>query len=237
MKTIAKINYNKKDQRYSVSSYEFDNSEIAIVGDGETAIEAVEDFVSYIVDYISDFASPDEMVGLSPDFKSLFGLKLQIEANCSLTSEERLYVKAMNIMLRQHYGQKDKAGHDYYFRPVRVSVECYGTDEKIVALLHDAIEDTGLTVDELRKAGFSEDIIKAILSVTRQKNETYAKFIERVKQNNLSISVKLRDLEDNMDITRLTDLTNKDFRRLNKYLHSWRYLVGLEKDSSMINDK
>lgn len=236
MNTIAKINYDAKEQRYSVNSDEFGNSDIAIMGDGETAIEAVEDFVSYIVDYIGDFASPNEIHGLSPDYKKLFGIQLRIESICLLTDEDQLYVSAMNIMFKQHYGQKDKAGHDYYFHPVRVSVECYGTDEKIVALLHDTIEDTGLTADDLRKAGFSDDIINGILAVTRKNGESYAQFIERVKQNRLGLTVKLRDLEDNMDITRLPNLMERDCHRLNKYLHSWRYLVGLEKDTSMIKE-
>lgn len=236
MRTTAKINYNAEEQRYSVTSEEFTNSDIAIEGDGETAIEAVEDFVSYIVDYIGDFSSPDEIHGLSPDYKKLFGIQLQIESNCTLPEEERLYLAAMNIMLKRHYGQKDKGGHDYYFHPFRVSLNRYGTDEKIVALLHDTIEDTGMTTDELHRAGFSETIIEAILSVTRNEGESYAQFIERAKQNYIGMVIKMEDLVDNMDIKRLSNLTEKDLHRLNKYLHSWRYLIDLEKDTSMIKD-
>ncbi len=98
--------------------------------------------------------------------------------------------------------------------------------KKIVALLHDVIEDTEITPTTLLSEGFPEHIVKAILSVTKQENENYDDFVKRCSANSIGKVVKIHDLEDNMDITRLKELTENDLQRLNKYLKAYYYLKG-----------
>ena len=136
-----------------------------------------------------------------------------------------LYDKALQIAMRAHAGQKDKAGHDYIMHPIRVSERCGDLRAKIVALLHDTIEDTDVTADYLRKEGFTEEIVEAVLAVTRREGESYDEYVRRAAQNELGKMVKRADLEDNMDIRRLPELTDKDVERLRKYLRAWQELL------------
>lgn len=106
-----------------------------------------------------------------------------------------------------------------------MSNRCRTDEEKIVALLHDVIEDTNVTASYLLAEGFPPTIVEAILSVTRNEKESYDDFILRSKLNPIGRQVKIHDLEDNMDITRLNQLTEKDLERLNKYLKSYRVLI------------
>lgn len=136
-----------------------------------------------------------------------------------------LYDKALQIAIRAHKGQKDKAGHDYILHPIRVSERCDDPRAKIVALLHDTIEDTDVTADYLREEGFTEEIVEAVLAVTRREGEEYDDYVRRAAQNELGRMVKRADLEDNMDIRRLPELTDRDVERLRKYLRAWQYIV------------
>ena len=137
-----------------------------------------------------------------------------------------LYDKALQIAMRAHEGQKDKAGQDYVMHPIRVAERCDDPRAKVVALLHDTIEDTDVTADYLREEGFTEEIVEAVLAVTRREGEDYEAFVRRAAQNELGRMVKLADLEDNMDIRRLPELTDRDVERLRKYLRAWRCLIG-----------
>lgn len=136
-----------------------------------------------------------------------------------------LYDKALQIAIRAHKGQKDKAGHDYILHPIRVSERCDDPRAKIVALLHDTIEDTNVTADYLREEGFTEEIVEAVLAVTHREGEEYDDYVRRAAQNELGRMVKRADLEDNMDIRRLPELTDRDVERLRKYLRAWQYIV------------
>ena len=98
---------------------------------------------------------------------------------------------------------------------------------KIVALLHDTIEDTEVTVDYLRGQGFPDEIISGVLSVTKQEGENYDAFFARASDNPIGREVKIADLEDNMDIRRLQEITEDDVARLRKYLRAWQYLIKL----------
>lgn len=135
-----------------------------------------------------------------------------------------LLEKAFQIAIDAHKGQTDKAGAPYIFHPIRVSNRCSTDDERIVALLHDTIEDTEVTAEYLLMEGFPRNIVDAILSVTRNEDENYEDFIKRSRLNPIGRQVKLHDLEDNMDITRLNELTEKDLYRLNKYIKAYKYL-------------
>ena len=137
-----------------------------------------------------------------------------------------LYDKALQIAMRAHAGQKDKAGHDYIMHPIRVSERCSDLRARIVALLHDTIEDTDVTADYLREQGFTEEIVEAVLSVTRREGEEYDNYVHRAAQNELGKMVKRADLEDNMDVRRYVELTDRDVERLRKYLRAWQELLN-----------
>ena len=131
---------------------------------------------------------------------------------------------AVSVAAKAHRGQKDKAGAPYILHPLRLMMQMESEMERIVAVLHDIIEDTACSLDELSKAGYSQEILGALDCLTRRHDETYNTFIERVKKNPLAVKVKIADLEDNLDIKRLASVTEKDLPRLNRYLSAWRSL-------------
>ena len=133
--------------------------------------------------------------------------------------------KAIQIAIEAHQGQTDRAGASYILHLIRVMNAGQTKNEKICGILHDLVEDTPWTFEALRKEGFSEEVISALVCVTKQPNEPYTQFIERIKKNSLAVKVKLNDLKDNMDITRLTFITEKDTQRLNKYLKAYHSLL------------
>jgi (p)ppGpp synthase/HD superfamily hydrolase len=96
--------------------------------------------------------------------------------------------------------------------------------EMIAAVLHDVIEDTTCTLDTLRREGFPAEIITALDHLTRRQAEAYADFINRVKENGLAVKVKLADLEDNMDVRRIGELTQQDIERTATYQRAWARL-------------
>ncbi len=128
--------------------------------------------------------------------------------------------KAMILAAKGHMGQLDKGGHPYILHPVRVMLQCKTIEEKTVAMLHDLLEDTTYTEEDLRREGFSEKVIEAVSCLTKTEGEDYTEYIERICQNKLAARVKLADLTDNMDLKRLPGLTPKDFQRLEKYLRA-----------------
>lgn len=135
--------------------------------------------------------------------------------------------KAIEIATEAHKGQYDKAGNDYIGHPLRVMDMGRTEEEKIVGVLHDVVEDTEWTFAQLAAEGFSQEVIDALQCVTKlSENENYDDFIERVKKNPLATAVKINDLSDNMDIRRLPYLSDKDVKRLKKYLKAYKKLTG-----------
>ena len=135
--------------------------------------------------------------------------------------------RAIEIATDAHKGQFDKAGNEYIGHPLRVMEMGQTEEEKIVGVLHDVIEDTDWTFEALEAEGFSQEIIGALRCVTKiSENENYDDFIERVKKNTLAVAVKINDLTDNMDIRRLPYLSDKDVKRLKKYLKAYKKLIG-----------
>ena len=135
--------------------------------------------------------------------------------------------RAIQIATEAHKGQFDKAGREYIGHPIRVMEMGKTEDEKIVGVLHDVIEDTDWTFERLEAEGFSQEIINALRCVTKtSENENYDDFIDRVKKNPLAAAVKINDLTDNMDIRRLPYLSDKDVKRLKKYLKAYKRLTG-----------
>ena len=135
--------------------------------------------------------------------------------------------RAIEIATEAHRGQFDKAGNDYIGHPLRVMEAGKTTEEKIVGVLHDVVEDSGWSFERLAAEGFSQEVIEALRCVTKlSENEPYDKFIARVKENPLAVAVKLNDLTDNMDIRRLPYISDKDVKRLKKYLKAYKQLTG-----------
>ena len=136
--------------------------------------------------------------------------------------------KALEIALKAHKGQKDKSGNDYILHPLRVMERGRTETEKICGLLHDVVEDSDWTFEDIKNEGFSEEVVVALKCLTKAENEDYDKFIDRVVGNPVAIQVKINDLLDNMDITRLEELDEQDMKRLNKYLKAYRRLKQIK---------
>ena len=117
-------------------------------------------------------------------------------------------------------GQVDKGGNPYILHPLRIMMNfCESESDavKICAVLHDVVEDTDITLYNLRAEGFSEEIITALDCLTKRKSESYDNFISRILTNEIACKVKNGDLADNMDLTRIPNPTDKDKERVKKY--------------------
>lgn len=132
--------------------------------------------------------------------------------------------KALQMAYSAHNDQIDKGGLPYIQHPIRVALNCHTDDEKIVALLHDVVEDTDITMQDLQQAGFDSHIIDAIIAITKNEDEDYMQFIKRLSKNNLALSVKINDLKDNMDIRRLN---GKPHWKMEVYQTALSYLESI----------
>jgi len=141
-----------------------------------------------------------------------------------MPDENELLERAIRIAVKAHKGQRDNYGAPYIMHPLRVMHRVDTTAEKIVAALHDVVEDTSLSLDDLRKEGFPGRIIKAVDCISKREGEDYEEYVRRAGSNPLARRVKLADLEDNMDVRRRRVVDEKDARRLAKYLKAWRKL-------------
>jgi len=125
--------------------------------------------------------------------------------------------RAIAIAATAHAGQVDKGGAPYILHPLKVMLRMSTLEERIVAVLHDVVEDCGISLDDLRKEGFSEEVLSAIESVTKMPGESYEDFVERAAQNPIGRVVKLADLEENSDLSRITSPSWEDLERVEKY--------------------
>ena len=132
---------------------------------------------------------------------------------------------AVSIAAQAHRGQTDKAGDPYLLHPLRMMLRMKSEPEMIAAVLHDVVEDCDWTLERLRDSGFSEDVLQAVDCLTHRDSESYEEFIERAQQNPIARQVKIADLEDNMNIQRIGEITEKDLERLAKYHRSWCVLT------------
>lgn len=148
--------------------------------------------------------------------------------NMKTENEEtaKLLDKAALICVTKHAGQRDKMGQAYFQHPMRVAMRCTTDEEKIVALLHDTIEDTDVTAEYLLAEGFPQSVVDGILSVTKREGENYEDYVARAKQNPLGRVVKLHDLEDNLNALRLDRFDADMAARYNKYLAARQYLLS-----------
>ena len=142
-----------------------------------------------------------------------------------LTEDEFFLELARQLAKEYHKGQVDKAGVDYFSGHITSVVNGVDTvEEKIVAYLHDTLEDTNLSYLDLMVLGFSDKIINGVLFLTKAKKEKYEDYLVKVKSNELSRAVKLSDLTNNMDLSRLKEITEVDKKRLEKYKKAYKYL-------------
>jgi GTP diphosphokinase / guanosine-3',5'-bis(diphosphate) 3'-diphosphatase len=125
--------------------------------------------------------------------------------------------RAIAIAAQAHAGQVDKAGQPYILHPLRVMLGVRGHSEKIAAVLHDVVEDTTVTLPDLTAAGFSADVTDAVFALTKTRGESRLAAAARAKANPIARAVKLCDVADNMDESRLTHITSKDRARLAEY--------------------
>ena len=132
--------------------------------------------------------------------------------------------RALQIAVQAHAGQKDKSGAAYIFHPIRVMMRCTSPEAKIVGLLHDVVEDTSVTFEELEAEGFSVDVLAALRLLTHASEVPYEDYIQQVKTHPIATEAKLADLEDNMDIRRLQEVDEKAAKRFKKYLAAYRLL-------------
>ena len=141
-------------------------------------------------------------------------------------SDKNYLDTAILLATKAHAGQKDKAGQPYILHLMRVALNVKSADARIVAFLHDIIEDTDYDESALLAAGFPAYIVLAVKTLTKRRGEPYDAFIRRVGHNDLAREVKLADLEDNMDMSRLPRVTEVDEERYRKYLRAHGYLLG-----------
>jgi (p)ppGpp synthase/HD superfamily hydrolase len=138
-----------------------------------------------------------------------------------------LLEKSIIIATKAHSGQFDKGGSPYILHPLRVMLFLDSDEDRIVGTLHDVLEDTSITLHYLENNGFLGEtkILEALDRITRKSNESYNDFILRVKENPIALRVKLADLRDNMNISRINNPTEKDFARIEKYKKAYKLLT------------
>jgi len=138
--------------------------------------------------------------------------------------------KALQIAIQAHEGQQDKDGQPYILHPLRVMNAVEEEPAMIVAVLHNVIEDTPVTSEELRREGFDETVLAALECLTHRKDESYADYVVRCKSNVIARQVKLADLEDNARPSRALlrpDRIEADMARLRKYFQSYKFLFDM----------
>ena len=136
--------------------------------------------------------------------------------------------KAMRIAYDAHAGQVDKTGLPYIYHPMHLAESMTDENSVITALLHDVVEDTDLTIDDLSREGFHEDVLTALTLLTHTPAEEYMDYISRISTCPLARKVKLADLRHNSDPTRLDSMDEKMARRFEKYARAIRLLEAVE---------
>lgn len=135
-----------------------------------------------------------------------------------------MLIKALGIAYRAHYGQRDKAGKPYILHPVNVALKTKTKDAFIAALLHDVMEDSDYTADDLLKAGIPDHIVDALRLLTHDKSVDYMVYVNGLKDNEIAREVKMADLKHNSDLSRLPSVTEKDLNRVKKYKAALAFL-------------
>lgn len=138
----------------------------------------------------------------------------------------------INLAKEKHRHQRDKGGHPYIFHPIRVARRCKTIEEKTVAIMHDLIEDTDVTPEFLIAHGIPSDIVEAVKALTRNAGEEYMDFVERCSKNSIARCVKIADLTDNLDLSRLKSISDNDLQRVEKYKRALAILKEIDEDDA-----
>jgi GTP diphosphokinase / guanosine-3',5'-bis(diphosphate) 3'-diphosphatase len=134
--------------------------------------------------------------------------------------------RAIEIAAQAHAGQVDKGGEPYIFHPLRLMLRLSGIHVQMAAVLHDIVEDTGITLDDLRSNGFPREVVEAVDALTKRPGESRLDAAQRASLNPIARQVKLADVNDNMNLSRLRTPTAKDHARLREYEQVKRLLEG-----------
>lgn len=135
--------------------------------------------------------------------------------------------RAVAIAAQAHQTQTDKAGAPYILHPLRIMMRGQTELEQLVGVLHDVVEDSDWTLDQLAAEGFPDEVIAALDALTRRPEESYDQFLDRVVQHAIAVKVKQYDLEDNMNLLRLATVTDADIQRLRRYHAAHQRLISL----------
>ena len=134
--------------------------------------------------------------------------------------------RAIEIAARRHAGQVDKGGAPYILHPLRVMLRVAPGAQQIVAVLHDVVEDSEVTFEDLEREGFSAEVINGLRAVTKVEGESYEDFVARAALDPVGKAVKLADLMENSDLSRIAEPSQKDLGRVEKYGRAIRYLMA-----------
>jgi (p)ppGpp synthase/HD superfamily hydrolase len=140
--------------------------------------------------------------------------------------------RAIAIAAKAHEGQIDKAGAPYILHPLRVMLRVVTAEERIAAVLHDVVEDTEVTLEMLRREGFSEEVLAAVDSLTKRPGEDYEAFVARAASHQIGRRVKLADLEENSDLSRIPVPSEKDRERVAKYRRAIEQILALPSEGA-----
>jgi (p)ppGpp synthase/HD superfamily hydrolase len=132
--------------------------------------------------------------------------------------------KALKLCFEAHKEQTDKSGMPYVFHPFHLAEQMADETTTVVALLHDVVEDTELTFEDLEKQGFNDEIIKALMLLTHEKSVPYMEYVGEIKKNKIATKVKLADLKHNSDLSRLSVIDEKALKRKEKYEKAIKFL-------------
>ena len=136
--------------------------------------------------------------------------------------------RAIEIASTAHKEQTRLDGSPYILHPLRLMFQLEGEMQRMAAVLHDVVEDTEWTFEDLKKEGFDAELIEALVCLTRREGESYKEFIDRLAPNPVARTVKIADLEDNMNLKQLDRVTDSDLKRTAKYHKHWKRLVSMD---------
>ena len=143
---------------------------------------------------------------------------------------------AMKLCFEAHKDQVDKSGLSYVLHPIHLAEQMDSEEVACVALLHDVMEDTELSVDDIRAAGMSEPVVEALLLMTHDSEVGYMDYVAKLSENPLARKVKMADLRHNMDLSRLDEVTDADLARVEKYKRAYSLLEESERRQSGLSD-
>lgn len=132
--------------------------------------------------------------------------------------------KALKLSFEAHKNQVDKSEMPYVYHPFHLAEQMETEETVIVALLHDVVEDTDYTLDDIREMGFPDSVVEALALMTHNKSVPYMDYVAKIKDNPIAKAVKLEDLKHNSDLSRLDIIDEKALKRVEKYAAAMRTL-------------